>query len=263
MDFGMPTLIEHNNLEETAALCHELGLDFIELNMNLPQYQIEALENIDKFQRIADQYQLYYTIHLDENLNVCDFNRAVANAYLDTIRRTIEVAKKLRAPILNMHMNHGIYVTLPDRKVKLYEKYNDHYMADIKKLKEMCDTAVRGTNIKIAIENTDGYCEYEKKAIEYLLESDAFTLTWDIGHSHVCDNVDVPFIMEHVDQLKHFHIHDASGKKNHLTLGTGEIDLRERLLIAKGCGARCVIETKTIESLRTSIDWLRINQPLQ
>ena len=33
---GMPTLIETETLEECAALCRELELDFIELNMNLP-----------------------------------------------------------------------------------------------------------------------------------------------------------------------------------------------------------------------------------
>ena len=34
MDFGMPALIENRNLEETVSLCRELGLQFIELNMN-------------------------------------------------------------------------------------------------------------------------------------------------------------------------------------------------------------------------------------
>jgi hypothetical protein len=36
MLFGMPTLIELYGLEETMELCLELGLDFVELNMNLP-----------------------------------------------------------------------------------------------------------------------------------------------------------------------------------------------------------------------------------
>lgn len=40
MDFGMPTLIENKNLEENISLCRELGLQFVELNMNFPMYQI-------------------------------------------------------------------------------------------------------------------------------------------------------------------------------------------------------------------------------
>ena len=39
MDFGMPTLIEIKSLEACAALCKELDLRFVELNMNLPEYQ--------------------------------------------------------------------------------------------------------------------------------------------------------------------------------------------------------------------------------
>ena len=70
-NYGMPTLIETNTLCECARLCAELGLDFIELNMNLPQYQLQKTD-ADYFKRIATQYGIYYTIHLDENLNVCD-----------------------------------------------------------------------------------------------------------------------------------------------------------------------------------------------
>ena len=81
MSFGMPTLIETSTLEECAKLCVELGLDFIELNMNMPQCQLDKID-VDYFRSIADKYGIYYTIHLDENLNVCDFNSYVAEAYI-------------------------------------------------------------------------------------------------------------------------------------------------------------------------------------
>ena len=45
MQFGMPTLIENRTFEENVQLCKELELDFIELNMNFPEYQIDKLEN--------------------------------------------------------------------------------------------------------------------------------------------------------------------------------------------------------------------------
>ena len=64
MDFGMPTLIENKNLEENVALCKELDLKFIELNMNLPEYQIEKLEEVSYFKEIAQRAGIYFTIHL-------------------------------------------------------------------------------------------------------------------------------------------------------------------------------------------------------
>ncbi len=257
MDFGMPTLIENKSLEENISLCRELGLQFVELNMNFPMYQVPQLENTDYLRELAQKNDIYFTIHLDENLNVCDFNRFVADAYMETVERTLRVAERIGAPLLNMHMNQGIYITLPDRKVNLFGEYREEYMASIQRFRQMCEEAAGSLGIKICIENTGGYQDFEKDAIDELLGSDMFALTWDIGHSHACGNVDEDFMMARKDRLYHFHIHDALGSKNHRTLGTGEIDLEQRIGIARECGCRCVLETKTIEALRESVAWLK------
>lgn len=55
--------------------------------MNFPEYQLHKLEHTDDFFRAADEARVYYTVHLDENLNIADFNPLVANAYLDTVNR--------------------------------------------------------------------------------------------------------------------------------------------------------------------------------
>ncbi len=273
LQFGMPTLVENKTLEDNIALCKKLGLSFVELNMNFPEYQIDKIEDIDWFYKKADEAGIYYTIHLDENLNIADFNPLVRDAYLETVRRTIEVAKHFvtlkdkygnnnQPLILNMHMHHGIYITLPDKKVQMYERDFDVYMEYISQFVKACEEWIGEADIQIAIENTNGFREYEKKAIEYMLESDCFVLTWDIGHSKALGERDVPFILEHKDKLSHFHIHDGSEnpQKDHLALGDGEIDLVERLDMAKACNARCVLETKTIDALKRSVEWLKNEQ---
>lgn len=272
IQFGMPTLIENRTLEDNAALCSSLGLKFIELNMNFPEYQVERLEQTDTMLQIAEQAGIYYTIHLDENLNIADFNQLVTEAYLETVRRSIMVAKKLMClrdrygddsqPFtLNIHMNHGIYITLPDRKVQMYDRDFDTYMKSFTAFRSLCEEWIGDSNVMIAVENTDGFRDYEKTAIEYLLESSKFGLTWDIGHSKAVGEKDVPFILEHRKHLIHFHIHDGleTPPGNHLALGDGEIDLIERLKLAESRNARCVLETKTIEALRQSVKWLREN----
>ena len=269
MQYGMPTLIENRTLEDNAALCGSLGLKFIELNMNFPEYQVDRLEQTDHLIRVAEQAGIYYTIHLDENLNIADFNRLVTDAYLETVRRSILVAKKLLVlrdrygegsqPLtVNMHMNHGIHITLPDRKVQMYDRDFDVYMKSFADFRDRCEEWIGDSDVRIAVENTDGFREYEKKAIEYLIESPKFGLTWDIGHSKAVGEKDVPFIMEHEDRLIHFHIHDGSENppKNHLALGDGEIDLADRLKLAESRNARCVLETKTIAALKKSVEWL-------
>ena len=272
MQFGMPTLIENHTLEKNAALCEALGLRFIELNMNFPEYQVDRLEQTDELVRIAEQHHLYYTVHLDENLNIADFNPLVTKAYLVTVRRTILAAKALlplrdrygdpAQPLtLNMHMHHGIYITLPDRKVQMYERNFETYMQSFAVFRSLCEEWIGDSSIMMAVENTDGFRDYEKAAIAYLLESPVFGLTWDIGHSKAIRDADVSFLMEHQDKLIHFHIHDGTETppRNHLALGDGEIDLDARLKLAAERNARCVLETKTISALKQSVRWLRNN----
>ena len=273
MQYGMPTLIENYTLEENAALCEALGLRFIELNMNFPEYQVDRLEQTENLIQIAERHHLDYTIHLDENLNIADFNPLVTQAYLETIRRTVFAARALlplrdqygdaKQPLtLNMHMHHGIYITLPDRKVQMYERDFETYMKSFAAFRALCEEWIGDSGIRIAVENTDGFRNYEKAAIAYLLESPVFGLTWDIGHSKAIHEADVPFLMEHRERLIHFHIHDGTETppRNHLALGDGEIDLAERLQLAKSRNARCVLETKTVQALKQSVRWLRNNR---
>lgn len=279
IQFGMPTLIENGTLADNIRLCKELNLRFLELNMNFPEYQLHRLEQTDDFYRAAEEAGLYYTIHLDENLNPADFNPLVANAYLETVKRVIDAAKKLlplrdrygeesQSLVVNMHMHHGIYITLPDRKVQMYERDFEVYFDSFLKFRALCEEWIGDSDIVVSIENTDGFRAYEKRAAEYLLESPKFGLTWDIGHSKAVGEADVPFIMEHLHQLRHFHIHDGIAKsdqqngRNHLALGDGEIDLQERLSLADAGNARCVLETKTIAALKKSVEYLKACQNL-
>ena len=268
--FGMPTLIENRTLQDNISLCSRLGLSFIELNMNFPEYQTEELEKTGYLLEAADAAGVYYTIHLDENLNIADFNRLVTDTYLETVRRTIEVTKNLLSlrdsyddagqPLtINMHMHHGIYITLPDRKVQMYERDIDRYLTSCRRFRDLCDTWIGDAPITIAVENTDGFRSYEQKAIELFLESPCFGLTWDIGHSKAVGEKDVPFIRAHENRLVHFHIHDGTEQppSNHLALGDGEINLAERLRTAQAHHCRCVLETKTAEALERSVRFLR------
>ena len=134
----MPTLLETNTLEACAALCRELGLGFVELNMNLPQYQLDAID-VSYFKRIAAQYGIGYTIHLDENLNVSDFNPYIAEGYRRTVRETIGICKTLEIPILTMHFSRGVYFTLPEGKTYLFSAYRQRYLESILDFRVMCE----------------------------------------------------------------------------------------------------------------------------
>lgn len=256
LKYGMPTLIENKNIESCVELCKELNLNFIELNMNLPNYQTDKID-ISKFKAICEDKGIFFTIHLDENINVCDFNKEVSKAYMRTVLATIEIAKNLKVSVLNMHMNNGVYFTLPTEKVYLFKEYKENYLSDLEKFRSLCENAIGSSNIKICIENSDGYKDFTMEGIEVLLKSEVFGLTFDIGHNHSINGVDEPFIKKHIEKLYHMHIHDAIGCKNHLALGNGKIDIKEKLNLAKEHKCTCVLETKTINGLKESVRNLR------
>jgi sugar phosphate isomerase/epimerase len=254
--FGMPALLELPALSDCADTCAQLGLEFVELNMNMPQYQLENL-HADALRAETQRKNIYFTIHLDENLNVCDCNSRVSNAYFDTVMGAIELAKRAKIPVLNMHLASGVHFTLPDRKVFLFEVYREEYLRRLRLFRDACEKRIASSDIKICVENTDGYLPFQKEGIKTLLESPVFALTWDIGHDHSANGADAGFLYSNIGRLRHMHVHDARGKRNHLPLGTGEINLAEKLKIAGQYGCRCVLEVKTAAALKQSVDYLK------
>ena len=255
--FGMPTLIETATIEECAALCADVGLEFIEMNMNLPQYQVETMEEAH-LKRVAKEYGIDYTIHLDENLSPADFSPVVAAAYRQVAVDTVGFAKKMEIPILNMHLVQGVYFTLPHEKVYLFDKYRDYYRDNMLRFRDEVTRAAEGSGVRVCIENWHGYTDYQIPVLDELLESPVFGLTYDVGHNLVKKGLDEPVIMARKKHLHHMHLHDVKdGTKDHQTLGTGDLDIFKCLALAKERDISVVVETKTIAGLHQSAAWLQ------
>ena len=256
ISFGMPTLIELHSLDECAALCRSLRLDFIELNMNLPACQLHALDPLH-LRRLSEEYSLFFTIHLDENLNVADFNPYVADAYRRTVLETIDLTKEIGAPLLNMHLPRGVYFTLPGRKTYLFQEYRSDYLKKMRLFRDECAARIGQSGIIMTVENTGGFLPFQLEALDLLLEKDCFALTLDVGHSHAAGRCDEAFIQDWLPALRHMHLHDALGQADHLPLGAGEADIPYYMRLARENGCRVVLETKTVSGLRQSVEWLK------
>jgi len=259
-EFGMPTLIELKSAEESAALCRELGLGFIELNMSFPQYQPESMDAAELL-AIKEKYGIYYTVHIDESLDPCSVNPRIADVYTDTMLQAIELAKVLGIPVLNMHLLRGIYVTLPHMRTYVYAENEGFYLEKMRAFRDRVTEAVGDSGVKICIENTDGFdLPFLAHAVDLLLESPVFYLTMDIGHDYAIKNLDKPFILQREERLSHMHMHDALGSNVHLALGDGEMDIPYFHALADKHDCRIVLETKTVEALKKSVNWLRENK---
>lgn len=249
MQFGMPTLLSNPTLADAAALCRALGLSFVEINMNLPMYQGDRLREEVRKARGAT-----FTLHLDEALNPFDFNPRVAEAYRVTALDTIRFARAEGIPIVNMHFPMGVFFRLPDRKVYLFDVYRGEVRGKIERFRDEVDKAANGA-VSVCIENTTfGGFAHLTEALDLLLSSPAFALTYDCGHDHTDGGRAKAFYTAHADRVKHIHLHDAAGANCHLPLGTGEIDAPS--VMRMGECARIVLETKDEPGLRASVNWL-------
>ncbi len=256
--FGMPTLIELNTLEENISLCKELDLKFVEINMNIPDF---TNENLLKHKNTILNSDIFFTLHLNEFIDFTNFDSDVRNAFQTSVVKTIQIAKELNIKTLVLHLIPGIIFTLPSEKIYIYDSFIDEYLTYVKEFKTKVDEVIGDSGIKVCIENTPvSYLNFKRECINELFKSNNFKLTYDIGHNHLARNKDEAFILENKNNLTHFHIHDCHiEKSDHMVLGDGEIDLDEKLTIAKEVNATCVLETKTIEALKQSVDYLRVN----
>lgn len=257
MRYGTPTMIETDTLLRCAQVAQEQGLDFVELNINFPQYQLSMLDP-EGLNRLSEEFGIGYTLHLDDEMSIADFNDYVAEGYLKTVLDAIELAKKVKIPVLNMHLSRGAKYTLPDRVVYFFEAYREDYLKKIAHFRDVCTAAIGEAPITICVENTNGWLDFQRAAVELLLESPVFGLTYDIGHNYCAKNADEAWLLAHKDRLRHFHIHNtAQGNKDHQALGTGELDIPRYLDLARELGCTVVLEVKTVEGLAGSVNWMK------
>ncbi|HAX72432.1 MAG TPA: sugar phosphate isomerase/epimerase, partial [Firmicutes bacterium] len=252
--FGMPQLIELESLEENFRLCHELELNFLELNFNLPHMQPNQL-NVGELKALKDKYNIGLTAHLHEEIDLGHFNTHINLAYLNIIQDSLKLARDVGIDKLNLHMNKGIHFTLPTEKIEVYRKHKVEYLRHIKNNLNNLNHMLKDSNIELVIENTGLYNrQHICEAVEMLIASPYIHLTFDIGHNKIHQLCDEGFILQHVNQISHFHLHDATHTQDHLPFFTGAIDLKPYLDIALKNNASCLIEVKTKDALIKSVE---------
>lgn len=257
VSYGMPQLIELNQIEENVQLCATLGLDFIELNCNLPDYQPERM-NIQYLNLLKSRYGVGYTLHLPENLDLGHFNQHIRQAHLKVLEEAIGVADRLGSKTLNIHMSPGTHFMLTTEQFDLYEKYKSLYLSNIRSSLELIDIWLGGTGVSVSIENTGLLNRpYMQDIVDTLLQSGRFCLTWDTGYDHISNHSDRDYMLKNQSFIKHMHLHDAKGKDDHLELYSGEIDLPEKIEIAQNNNASILIEVKTKQALIQSVAHLK------
>ncbi|MBQ3698215.1 MAG: sugar phosphate isomerase/epimerase [Spirochaetales bacterium] len=257
MRYGMPSLIEFRTVEEHARFCAEHELDFFELNLALPWFQSDKIDP-DDLLRIKERYGIDYTVHFHDEINPFDFCPEMREGCLKSVSYVLDLARHIGAKRVNMHLLNGTYSAVNGQKVYAYGLCEEEYLGFVRTFIDMVEKKMSGMDDCIfCIENTSGFRFYHKHAIELMLKSPVFGLTFDIGHNYKASEDDESFILEHSDRLRHFHIHDVTAKSNHVALGTGVLDVDRYLEMARKFDCPVVIEVKEQNALIESLDYVK------
>ena len=259
MKIGMPALIELNTIEDNVALCEKLGFDFIELNMNFPYNMISKVDPMF-LRNISKKNNIEFTMHMPDEADIGSFFDDVRNGYLNLFIETIRWANESNIKLLNMHIIKGPYMTLPDKKIYINEKYSDEYMHNfLTSIKKISEEATKN-KVMICIENSNNFgLDYVQKLLEKSLLLDNIFLTWDVGHDYISNYSDKKVLFKYKDKIRHMHLHDASNNRDHLVLNEGELDIKGLLCFANAHNISTLIEVKSRQALIKSKEQITKN----
>ena len=253
MKVGMPQLFEFDTIEENLALAKELGLDFVELNLNFGYCRKEMEEG-----HVADllqKYGLEATLHFYDEADLGSYEEVV-EAYLTLLKRYATLGKGYIKQ-MNFHLIPGPVVTISGVKNYIYEKEYDDYIArllrNFGKAKSICEE----NGINMVIENTDEHPAYAMRTYRDLNKA-GFHFCFDIGHDHLSRDLLWDFIQDTPLPFDEFHIHDAKERRKcHLALGEGELSIGKFKRLAEENEAYVVLEVKQKSDLVTSVPVFR------
>lgn len=255
---GMPALIEMPDLPGLVDLCQELELSFIELNMNMPDNCPETLDPME-VRDVSKSTGIEFTLHSPDELDLGSLHPTVREGHLSRMREALGWSSQAGVKVINMHMSPGMYFTLPDRRVWVYQQYVDQFTANLwKAYKELIPLA-KASGVSLCTENVNNFdLPFVVQAVDELCYLDrAFYLTWDVGHDALSDFRERALLLKHVDRVKHMHLHDYNGKSDHQVPGTGILDIPGYLYFAQQHNIRVLVEVKTPGALRESIKAVR------
>jgi sugar phosphate isomerase/epimerase len=262
IDLGMPTLIEMPDIDETIELCKQLRLDFIELNMNMPEFCPESLP-ASYLKEMSRKAGIEFSVHMPDDTDLASFHDPIREGHVRRFGETARWAAEAGARLINLHLSPGIFFTLPDRKVWIYERYYDKFLGNLKEAYGKVIDYASDFGLLVCTENvTNFHIPFVAQAVDDLCAAlPRFYLTWDIGHDAKTGYLEKPVLMRHQDRIKHMHLHDYNGKSDHQIPFTGQIDIMGALRFAAEREASVLIETKTAEALAESVSAVRARLP--
>ncbi len=250
---GMPTLMEFDNVEDNIILAKELGLDFVELNINM-LYCVPSEDFRNMLIKYKKQYDIDFTMHYYDTVDVSSTSRYYRNYLYQAFS---EIGKYLEGIVkkIIIHLEPGAYMTIRSKKHYVYasdDTYVPRTLNTLVTIREVLSTF----GIEVMVENVPIHPFMEK--IYKALARDDFTFCYDIGHNVIYnDGLYEVWRQKYKLDIKHMHMHNVIGKHDHQELAIGDLEIPHFIELAKSHNADIVIEVKDEENLRKSVGFIK------
>ena len=226
MQFGVMNDPRKRLLEEIERIAHH-GFDFIDLTIEAPGAAPETTDWAAVAQALQD-HGLRVLAHAAPYLPLNNPSPLVRQATLDELRRCIDIAAQLGAPLCTTH-----FVGWPSYLAEEtgYEYYKQAYQILIKH--------GEAQGVQVTLENSPDNKHQLKYFREIFFRLPDLKLTFDIGHGNVntARSMTRDYCFALADRLVHVHMSDNDGTADdHLPFGaprTGAINLRHELQVLR------------------------------
>lgn len=192
-------------------------------------------------------------------MGVGELNDSLRKFYLNEIEKIIAFVTQHNIAKYNLHLDPGIHFSLPDKKIFIYEEYLDKYLDAYRDSCSRLSKIAQKYNAMILFENVKME-SYTLKAVNIISEYDNLYFTLDLGHNVRYSNIAKQEFTKYNNKIKHIHLHDFNGTKDHQELFTGLLDIENELQFCREYNLDVLIEVKRKEELVNSINKLhRLN----
>lgn len=251
--YGMPVLMEFDNVLDNIHVAKELGFDFLELNINM-MYCTPS----DKFRNdllsYKKEYDIDFTLHYFDTLDISSNSKHYRN-YLYT--EFSEIGKHLEGIVekIVLHLEPGAYMTIRSVKNYVYATDPDYVPRTLNTLKTIREI-LHTFGISVVCENVP--IQPFMEDLYKTLNEHGFMFCYDIGHNVIYnDYLYESFRSKYNLFVSHMHMHNVYNKKDHQELSKGEILIPKYVEYAKENKIDVVIEVKDLENLKKSVDFLK------
>ncbi|MBI2547254.1 MAG: sugar phosphate isomerase/epimerase [Candidatus Aenigmarchaeota archaeon] len=215
-----PLLMELADLQEIleALFVNEIGIRHIEVHSEYLD------ENIDVFLKLLETSGVKYTMHAPHDatkktkVRLCSALKKDIELGDYWLTKSIEFAKELGVKLITLHPDRFVYAT----KGRAKEILRTHLSKALEKLdKGMMLLLENMPDRNYTITTPEDMKDFIK-----LMGSKKIGCTWDVTHSKLAigeNFLDFPKVLK--KNIKHVHLCDIKGRRDHFPLGTGELDL--------------------------------------